>query len=455
MSEYIKLKKGLDIKIKGEAARSVEQGISSDTYAIKPPDFISFIKPKLLVKVGDSVKAGTPLFYDKSRPEVKFVAPVSGEVVAINRGEKRKLEEIVVLADKQLEYVEYSKYNTSDIANISAEDLKLYLAECGVWPNLIQRPYAVIADTADSPKAIFVSAFDTNPLAPDYEILYKDQKEHFKTGIQVLSKLTSGKVHLNTNADGERSQIFNDTTGVQKNEFSGPHPAGNVGVQIHHLDPINKDEVAWTINPYGVIQIGKLFNENKYDASKIIAITGSEVSKPQYYTTYLGASMKNFLSNNLKSDNVRVISGSVLSGESIGKEGYIGFYDQMITVIPEGDNLRFFGSFVPTRDKHSFGRSIGLLSFMNGKDKVYDVDTNINGEIRAFVQTGVLERVLPMDIYPVHLLKAIMAEDFEEMEALGIYEVAEEDLALCEYVDVSKHEVQSIIRSGIELMQNS
>ena len=259
---------------------------------------------------------------------------------------------------------------------------------------------------------------------------------------------------MNINADAEVSQIFAHAKNVQINKFSGPHPSGNVGVQIHHIDPINKGDVVWTINPYGVVQIGKLFLEGIYDASKVVALTGSEVEKPQYYKTYIGASIKKMIAQNINSDNVRYISGNVLTGEKIGADGHIGYFDNQVTVIPEGNYYELFGWILPTTKKLSFQRAFGLLSFLNPK-KEYVVDTNLRGEPRAFVQTGVFEKVTPMDILPTHLLKAILAEDFDDMEGLGIYEVIEEDLALCEFVDVSKHDVQAIVREGIDLIQYS
>ena len=238
------------------------------------------------------------------------------------------------------------------------------------------------------------------------------------------------------------------------NKVSGPHPAGNVGVQIHHIDPINKGDVVWTVNPYGVIQIGKLFLEGVYDASKIVALAGSEVKNPQYYKTYAGTSIKKMVANNINSDNVRYISGNVLTGEKIAEDGHVGFFDHMVSVIPEGDYYEMLGWIKPTTEKLSFQKAFGLLSFLKGK-KEFVVDTNTKGEPRAFVQTGVFEKVLPMDILPTYLLKAILAEDFDDMEALGIYEIIEEDLALCEFVDVSKHEIQSIVREGLDLVHYS
>ena len=318
----------------------------------------------------------------------------------------------------------------------------------------MQRPFGIVADPGVIPKAIHISAFDTHPLAPDYNILFKGQDQYFQIGIDILKKLTSGQVHVNTHSTSEISTVFSQVKGVEVNKFSGSHPAGCVGVQIHHLDPINKGQIVWTISPAGVIQIGKLFFSGIYDSSKLIAVTGSEVKNPQYYKTYTGASVKKFLENNLGSDHVRVISGNPLTGTSIGKDGHMGFFDQQISVLPEGDYAEFVGWITPGERKLSFHRAIGLFSFLSpNKERV--VDTNTHGEPRAFVQTGIFEQVTPMDILPTFLLKSILAEDIDEMEALGIYEVIEEDLALCEFVDVSKHKVQEILREGLELVQHS
>lgn len=458
MSKNVKLKKGFDIKIEGTAAKNVEETLLPETFAIKPTDFIGFEKPKVLVAVGDKVKAGDPLYYDKSLDSVMFASPVSGEVVDVKRGAKRKLLEIIVLADKSIEYKEFKKFNVSDIANLSAEEIKDNLTQSGLWPNFIQRPFAVVANPKHTPRDIFISGFDTHPLAPDYNLILKGQQDYFHTGIEVLKKLTKGNVHLNVNAKEELPESYSKAKGIQINKFSGPHPSGCVGVQIHHVAPISTGEIVWTINPLGVAQIGKLFAEGKYDASKIFALTGSEISKPQYFKTYTGANIKKYIENNLKTDHVRVVSGNILTGEKIEKDGFIGFYDQQVTVIPEEDDYVTLGSFAPTTERLSFHRAFGLLSFINNltnPKKEYRIGTNIQGEHRPFVQTGVFESVTPMDILPMQLMKAIMAEDYEEMEALGIYEIAEEDLALCEFVDSSKTEVQSVIREGINLLQNS
>ncbi len=454
MSKSIRLKKGFDINLAGKPEPKVVEADQPETFAYKPINFHGILRPKLMVGVGDNVMAGSPILFDKKNEKVMHVAPVSGEVVEIRRGEKRKLLEIVILADKEIEYEKFDSYSPSDLTNLSREQAIDQMLKSGVWPNLIERPYGVIANTESTPKSIFISAFDSSPLAPDYQILFKGQDQYFQAGIDVLNKLTSGTVHLNIDANAEVSQMFAHTKNAQLNKFSGPHPAGNVGVQIHHLDPINRGEVVWTINPYGVIQIGKLFLEGKYDASKVVALTGSEVEKPQYYKTYAGASIKKFVEGNVKGDHLRYISGNVLTGHKIAKDGHIGFFDHQVTVIPEGDYYEMFGWIKPTTNKLSFQRAFGLLSFLS-PTKEYTIDTNTKGQERAFVQTGVFEKVLPMDILPTYLLKAIMAQDFDDMEALGIYEIIEEDFALCEFVDVSKHDIQKMVREGLDLMQYS
>ncbi len=454
MSKFIRLKKGFDINLAGKAEKKIAEVEQPETFAYKPTSFHGILRPKLMVAEGDNVKAGTPILFDKKNEQVMHVAPVSGEVVEIRRGEKRKLLEVVILADKQIEYEKFNSHSVSDLTGLTKDQIIEQMLKGGVWSNLIQRPYGVIADKEATPKAIFISAFDSHPLAPDYQLLFKGQDQYFQAGIDILKKLTSGSVHLNIDSNAEVSQMFAHAKNVVLNKFSGPHPAGNVGVQIHHLDPINKGEVVWTINPFGVVQVGKLFLEGIYDASKVIALTGSEVSSPQYYKTYIGASIKKFVEGNVKEGSLRYISGNVLTGEKIAKDGHMGYFDHMVTVIPEGDYYEMFGWIKPSTKKFSFQRAFGLLSYLNPK-KEYVIDTNTKGQIRAFVQTGVFERVLPMDILPTHLLKAILAEDFDDMEALGIYEVIEEDMALCEFVDVSKHDVQEIVRDGLDLMQYS
>lgn len=450
MSKIVKLKKGFDIRLAGKASQEIADFAQAQTFAIKPTDFIGLQRPKVLVNEGDMVKAGTPILIDKAMDQVIYAAPVSGEIIEIKRGDRRKLLEIKILADKT---ISHENFGAIDIT-MDRESLVARLVASGVWPNIIQRPFGIVANPAESPKSIFISAFDTHPLAPDYSFTLLGQEKYLQAGIDTLAKLTKGKVHLNVDGSKSLPGIFSSIKNAEINQFAGPHPAGNVGVQIHHIDPINKGDLVWTVNPTGVVQIGKAVLEGIYDASKVIAITGSELTKAAYVTTYVGANVSSFVKGNLNSGHVRVISGNVLTGEKISLEGYLGFYHNQITVIPEGDYYEFLGWAKPTASKLSYHRALGLLSFLT-PNKEFVLDSNARGEERAFVQTGVFESVTPMDILPVYLLKAIMAEDFDEMEELGIYEIVEEDLALCEFVDVSKHPVQELVRKGIELIQYS
>ncbi len=454
MSKTIKLKRGFDINLAGKPDKKISSSTPSETYAIKPTDFPNITRPKLLVNEGDTVKAGSPLLYDKFMEDVMFCSPVSGEVVEIKRGEKRKLLEVKVLADKEIVYEDYKKFSPSDVAGLSREDAIAAMVKGGVWPNIIQRPYGLVADPSSEPKAIFISGFDSNPLAPDLAFQLDDKAQYFQSGLDVLKKMTSGKVHLNINGQAEVAQVFSQATGVEINKISGQHPAGNVGVQIHHLDPINKGDIVWTVTPYGVAQIGQLFIEGKYDASKLIAVTGSEVKDPAYVKTYVGAQVGKLAGDKVSGTNLRFISGNPLTGENVGQEGYLGFYHGQVTVIPEGDYEEFLGWLKPSATKLSFHKALGLLSFLN-KKKEYVVDTNTHGEDRPFVVTGAFEEVLPMDILPTYLFKAILAEDFDDMEALGIFELVEEDVAICEFIDPSKHELQKLLRQGIDLIKNN
>ncbi|MEO9805290.1 MAG: Na(+)-translocating NADH-quinone reductase subunit A [Reichenbachiella sp.] len=451
MSQNIKLKKGFDINLAGKAEKKIGELPPVETYAIKPTDFVGMNRPKLLVKEGDNVKAGTPIMVDKLVENVMYSSPVSGEIAEVVRGAKRKILEVRILADKEVSFEAFGKHD--DVKGLSKEAAIDQMTKGGVWPNIIQRPFGVVADPNDSPKNIFVSAFDTHPLAPDMNYTLEGQKKYFEAGISILSKLTEGEVHVNINAS-DSSDFFKGSE-AQTNTFTGPHPAGNVGVQIHHLAPINKGEVSWTVHPYGVAQIGKLFLEGKYDASKVIALAGSEVKAPQYYKTYSGAAISKLIDGTIKDGYVRYISGNVLTGNQINSTGYLGFYHHQLSVIPEGDYYELFGWILPTTNRLSFHRAFGLLSFLGGKKKEFVLDTNNRGQHRAFVQTGAFDKVTPMDILPTYLLKAILAEDFDDMEGLGIYEVIEEDLALCEFIDVSKNDVQAILREGLDLVKNS
>lgn len=442
MSNTIRIKKGLDIKLQGKAELVVETPLSSATFAIKPSDFKGLV-PKLSVKADDIVKAGTPIIHDKYNPEIQFVSPVSGKVVNINRGDHRMILEVIIESDNKNDSIEF---NVSGWKSAGREEIIKQLLDSGLWPYIIQRPFGLIAKPSDTPRDIFVSGFDSAPLAPDFDFIVGTETAAFQTGLEVLSKLTSGKVFLGLRNGSKLSSM----KGVEINYFEGPHPAGNVGIQIHHLKPIDKGINVWTLSPQAVLFIGRLFTNGKLDFSETIAITGSEVKSPCYLKTISGAEINSLVAGRTKKEvNERIISGNVLTGVKSDSNGYLGFYHNQITVIPEGDNYEFMGWAMPRFNKFSVSRA--YFSWLN-PGKKYRADANLNGEERAYVMTGQYEKVLPMEILPVHLLKAIMAEDFDKMEQLGIYEVTEEDMALCEYVCTSKIEVQQILRKGISMV---
>ena len=445
MSKVINLKRGLNIRLKGDAEKVLGTSIVADKVALKPTDFPG-LSPKILVRPGQEVKAGEPVFLDKYNPEILFTAPISGEVLSINRGERRKVLEIVIKADGKNESVEFNKV---DPQKLSREEIKEQLKQSGTWAFLKQRPYGTVARPETTPLHIFISGFDSAPLAPDYEFILKGQSASFQTGINALSKLTDGKIHVGIRPD-QANGFFSGIKNIETTQFNGPHPAGNVGIQIHHLSPIGKGDIIWTINPQDVVFIGRLFETGKVDFSKIIALTGSEVKTPNYIKVVHGTNLSGLLKNSTKQNGKeRFISGNVLTGEQVEADDFLGFYSQQVTVIPEGDYYEFLGWAMPRLNKFSISRS--YFSWLNPK-KEYIADSNLNGEERAYVMTGQYEKVLPMDILPVFLMKAIIADDIDKMEQLGIYEVIEEDMALCEYVCTSKIEVQSILRSGINLM---
>ncbi len=446
MSQVIKLKKGLDILLEGEAKRELTRLPLVHAYALKPEDFPG-VTPKLLVRVDDAVKVGTPLFFDKYRPQILFTSPVSGKVSAIVRGEKRKILEVVITPEAE------QVYETFEVPTVEAADreqIKSLLLQAGLWPMIMQRPYGIIANPQDTPKSIFVSGFDSAPLAPDMNFVLENEAENLEAGFALLGKLTDGKVYLGLR--NGTSGVLNRVKNAEIRLFEGPHPAGNVGVHIHHIDPINKGDVVWTVDVQHVAMIGRFFRNGKVDMSKIIALTGSETVQPRYFSVIAGLPINSIVrQKELRSqtEKVRIISGNVLTGRRVEPEGYLGFYSNQVTVIPEGDTYEFLGWGMPRLNKFSVSRS--YFSWLCPK-KHYRLDTNMNGGVRAYVVTGLYDKYLPMDIYPLYLLKAILAGDIDKMENLGIYEVIEEDFALCEFVDPSKTEMQAIIRQGIDLM---
>lgn len=445
MSKDIRIKKGLDLKLKGDAEKIISVVSRSKVYAINPSDFHG-MTPKMVVKEGVKVKAGDVIFYSKNDESVKFVSPVSGTIQEITRGEKRVILQILITADSQDVHVEHSKKNPKDL---SSQEVKEQLLASGCWPFINQRPYDVIANSADTPKAIFVSGINSAPLASDLNFTLEGKKEILKAGFEALAKLTSGKVHVTTRSN---ATFMPESDVIVLHKGEGVHPIGLVSTQIANIDPINKGEKVWTVQIEDVAVIGELFLTGKFNLERKVALTGTGFEKPSYVTVIAGAQMADIVASNLKEGNYRIISGNVLTGDKKSKEQSLGFYHNQVTVIPEGDDYDFFGWNLPRPNKFSIYRA-GMFSFLT-PNKKYDLNTNTNGEHRNFVLTGKYEKVFPLDIYPMELLKSILVKDIDQMEALGIYEVAPEDFALTEYVDVSKQDHQKIIRFGLDMMIN-
>jgi len=446
MSKDVKIRKGVNIKLKGSAEKLYADAISTSDVVLKPTDFPGLI-PKLSVKVGDKVKAGSSIYYNKENDKVLFTSPVSGEVTEINRGEKRRILEVKVKADGANTY---ETFKQGDPSSMSREEVLDNMLKSGVWPFIRQRPFDVVADPMVAPKAIHVTAFDTNPLAPDFGFIAHGEGAVLQAGLDALAKLTEGKVHLNITGNTNADEAFSTAKNVQINKVSGPHPAGNVGIQLHHIDPVNKGEVVWTLNALDVLTIGRLFKDGKFDATRSIAITGSKITAPKYVKTVLGANIGDLLKGNLESD-ARVISGNPFTGDQVEENGHLGFYNYQITAIPVGGANRMFG-WLPFLGFNGRSLSRTSLSFLS-PNKERDLDANMNGEERAFVMAGQYEKVFPMDIFPVHLIKAMITEDIDLMENLGVYEVAPEDFALCEFACTSKIEAQRIVRDALNLVR--
>lgn len=445
MSKDIRIKKGLNINLVGAAEQTTSKAVLSNVYAINLNDFHG-ITPKMLVKQGAEVKVGEPLFYNKNREDMMFVSPVSGELIEINRGARRRILSLKILADKEQAVASHAPL---EVAGASKDEVKSYLLKGGVWPFIKQRPYDIIADPDAVPKAVFVSGYATAPLAADLDYVLKGKEEELQAAVNALGKLTPGKVHVSVGRSS--NSPLAGLSGVELHKVSGPHPAGLVGTQINKIDPINKGEVVWTVAAQDLVIIGELLLTGKFNPERVVALAGSCVKAPKYYTTKIGAEISTFLyASGVTNNHFRVINGDVLTGSKSRPDGHLGFYNNTVSVIPEGDDYDLFGWNKPIFNKISATRAL-TFSWMQ-PNKKYDLNTNTNGEHRAFVVTGMYEKVFPMDIYPMQLLKACMVKDLDEMEQLGLYEVAPEDFALTEFVCVSKQPHQKIIREGLDLL---
>lgn len=446
MANVIKLRKGLDINLKGKAAEELSTVKEPGFYALVPDDFPG-VTPKVVVKEQEYVMAGGPLFIDKNHPEMKFVSPVSGVVTSVERGARRKVMSITVEAANEQDYEEFGK---QDVTRMNGDAVKKLLLDAGLFAFIRQRPYDVIADPSVAPRAIFVSAFDTNPLAPDFEFALKGEEENFQAGLDALAKIA--KVYLSISVN-QHAKALVQAQHITLTVFDGPHPAGNVGVQINHIAPVNKGETVWTIDPQAVLFIGRLLKTGRVDLTRTVAVTGSEVKKPAYYKLKVGAMLTDVLANNInKEREVRCISGNVLTGKKIPVNGFLGAFHTQVTVIPEGNDVHEMLGWIMPR-LNDFSTSHSYFNWLMGKKKEYVLDARVKGGERHMIMSNEYDKVLPMDILPEYLIKAIIAGDIDRMEELGIYEVAPEDFALCEFVCSSKMELQRIVREGLDMLR--
>jgi len=453
MPKQIKIKRGLNIPIEGDAPENIIGHIKPDIIKIYPEDF-NGLSPKVRVKIGDKVKAGTPVMHDKNNEDLVFVSPVSGEVIAVTRGEKRRLLDITIKCDKEIEYLQFEKSNLSEL---SADQVKTDLLKAGLWAFIKQRPYDVIANPVKEPRDIFVTGFSTSPLAPSFDFIIAREPENLQAGLDALSKLTNGSVYLSVSSETKstdtKSAVLRNAKNVETYEFNTLHPAGNTGVQINHIKPVNKGETVWTISALDVLIIGRYFNKGQVDFSRLVAYTGSETIKKGYYNIIYGSDLSQLFDTNVtKGKNLRYISGNVLTGTQIEVNGNLRFYDSQVTVIPEGnDKHDFIGWASPgLNNKYSAGCTyLTSLVRLLKPSKKYRFDARLMGGRRAIIMSNEYNKVFPMDILPEQLIKATIAYNIDKMEQLGIYEVAPEDFALCEFVDTSKLEIQKIMREGL------
>lgn len=446
MANVIRLRKGLNINLKGKSKPELRNSKVTDDYAVSPADFVGVI-PKLVVHEGDHVKAGDALFFDKNYPDLLFSSPISGNIVSIVRGDRRKILFIKIKADEQQEYVDFG---VKSIASLTREEIVSALCKAGIFGFITQLPYAVVTSPLSSPKAIFVSALRDMPLAADFDFEVKDNVNDFKTGMEALSKIAPTFLGIGKNQQQYDYYTIKDVTTTV---FDGPCPAGNVDVHINHLNPVNKGEIVWTVDPSAVVFFGRLFNTGRVDLSRVIALAGSQIKEPCYYHSKVGASLSSILDGQLSDDqSSRIIKGNPLTGTVALPKDYFGAHTSEISVIPEGSNANeLFGWIMPRFNQFSVSRS--YFSWLLGRNKTYDLDARIKGGERHMIMSGEYDKVLPMDIYGEFLIKSIIAEDIDKMEQLGIYEVSPEDFALAEFVDSSKLELQRIVRTGLDMLR--
>ena len=430
--------------MEGRAACQTTDARAVGTYAVKPTDYVGLV-PRLLVGEGNRVRRGDALVCDKHDERIRLTSPVDGVVKAVVRGEKRLLQAVVVERESE---TEVRQYDTMDV--------KEAMLQSGLWSKMLQRPFGTIASPDDRPKSIVVSAFDSAPLAPEYDYVMQGREQDFCQGLSALASLTDGVLHVCFRQGQRLAQAVQKIEGTKivSHFVEGPHPAGNVGTQIARLCPIDKGDRVWTMNPQDVAVLGRLMRTGEYCPERVVAVAGPAARNPQYYRVVAGACVERLMNEQLPTEGkTRIVSGNVLSGTRIERDGYMCGYDSMLTLLPEGNYYDFMGWLMPGVRKHSFSRT--FLSGFAPERKVLKprFDTNRHGDVRPFVFTGNFERVFPFDIYPLQLIKACIVGDMELQEKLGIYEVEPEDFALCEYIDISKTDIQPIIREALEILR--
>ena len=446
MTEQIRLRKGLDIKLKGRAKKQTMPLESSKLYAIVPDDFVG-VTPKMAVKAGDHVKAGETLFVNKISEEVRFASPVSGTVKSIERGDRRKILYVSVEADDEQTFADFG---AKDIQTLDGEGVKKALLEAGLFGYINQLPYAVSTTPDTEPKAIFVSALRDKPLQGDFEYELEGQEQAFQTGLTALSKIA--KVYLSIGAQ-QNSKALTEAKNVELTVFDGPCPAGNVGVQVNHLSPVNKGEVVWTVDPTAVIFFGRLFQTGKVDLTRVVAVAGSKVKEPAYVKALVGTPIKDIVAGRLTAtEHVRILNGNPLTGTIAGDNAFLGAHTSEVVAMPEGDDVDEMAGWIMPRF-NQFSTSRSYFSWLFGKKKEYDLDARIKGGKRNIIMSGEYDSVLPMDIYGEYLIKAIITGNIDKQEQLGIYEVSPEDFALAEFVDSSKQPLQQIVRNGLNTLR--
>tara|TARA_B110000438_G_C15802058_1_gene645591 strand:+ start:642 stop:1994 length:1353 start_codon:yes stop_codon:yes gene_type:complete len=446
---HIKIKKGHNIHISGTPENEYYNVDKPKTVSIQPGNF-RYIKPKLLVKAGDKVEIGSPLFFDKVQPDIHWASPGSGEVKEVVLGERRSIQNIIIELNEEENSITHSPFKYQEIQSLGKSKVTNRIMEANLWPIIRQRPFNKIADPKDSPSAIFISGFNSAPLTVNLDFALRHKQSVFQAGLDILDQLTDGSVHLTYEAD-TNCETLTAARNINLHTVIGPHPSGNVGIQIHHIDPWKPKEVIWVINAQDVLTLGDLFLKGVYDPSIVATVAGPGVKNPAHIKTRVGANIESFLANNLLGDNNRIISGDVLTGREINVNGYLGYYDTTISVIPNSDEREFLGLLKPGNKDTRYSVT---NAFLSGSKRTFRFTTQQLGSLRPMVPINAWEDVLPMEIYPNALYRSILAEDYEEMEGLGLLECDEEDFALCSFVCPSKIDVGSVIRDGLNLIMN-